>query len=492
MLTREGEKPSNTLATLPPAATADQERALARRLIDPYAARVLKEGNQNDKIQLLEVLARVDPGRVLELTDGPVFSEPFLKGLIRSGAGEGLIDTAPDEAVAVFESIEDPAARALGLFQAVDALPEAERARKLELLDRALVTARAAREPTGIRLILMGQVAKRWLDMGLADKGKALLREAQPDAEQLPNAAWSGYAKGAFAEELAPVDLDAALKLTKGLSDPREFDRHHGNIAHVLAARDPAAAERVLGMVKDGFQRDHYAVRVVYRMARVDLARTRRLAGAVADSGLRGFGLGMAALGLAETDKKAAAALLAEALDTLEQAAQPGGSRPPSRYQPAATATVLMSVAERVDPALVPETFWRVLSFRAPKPVDIKPFDAGVTTDNRLALMLARYDRAVARALLAPYVGPEAPNGVGFDDRGLAFVAAAVIDPAWGVALVEALPDDPDLKLHSTKNAARLAVAAALVRRGEARWRCFQYRYLNLWVPDIEDIAANL
>jgi hypothetical protein len=488
-LTREDEKPTTRLVTLPPASTAEQERALARRLIDPYAERVLKEGDQNDKISVLNVLARVDPARVLAVTEGPALTEPFLKMMFRLRVAEGLLISAQDEALAVVESIEDPGARANGLLQAVDALPESERARKLELLDRALADARAAREPTGIRLIAMAQVAEHWLDLGLTEKGTKLLREAQPDAAQLPDAAWPGYAKGAFAEELAQVDLDAALKLTKGLANSFEFDRHHGNIAQELAARDPASAERVLEMVRDRFQRDQHSVGVVYRMARVDLARARRLAAAVHDPALRGYALGMAALGLAECDRKAdAAPLLAAALETLEQAAT--DPRTPSLY--AATAPTLLPVAERIDPALVPETFWRVLSLRAPKPVDLRPYDAGVTVDLRLALMLARYDRSTARVLLTPYVGPEAPSWVGASDRGIAFVAAAVIDPAWAVSLIEALPDDPGLKFHTTKNEARLAVAAVLVRRGEARWRYLQYHFLNLSPPDIEDIAAHL
>ena len=47
------------------------------------------------------------------------------------------------------------------------------------------------------------------------------------------------------AEELAQVDLPAALALTAALSAPRAFDRHHGNIAQKLAGHDPAEAERV-------------------------------------------------------------------------------------------------------------------------------------------------------------------------------------------------------------------------------------------------------
>jgi hypothetical protein len=67
-----------------------------------------------------------------------------------------------------------------------------------------------------------------------------------------------------------------------------------------------------------------------------------------------------------------------------------------------------------------------------------------------------------------------------------------VIDPMWAVQIVERLPDDPDLKANNTKNAARLAAAAALARHGEARWQYLQHHYAYLWVADTEDIDGNL
>ena len=109
-----------------------------------------------------------------------------------------------------------------------------------------------------------------------------------------------------------------------------------------------------------------------------------------------------------------------------------------------------------------------------------------------LAVMLARYDRAVARALLDPLVGPDALASVRVGARGLPYAAAAAIDPGWAVGLVEALPDDAGLKAHEPKNAARLAVAKVLSRRGVDRWRYLTYQHLHLWVPDIEDIDPNL
>ena len=199
------------------------------------------------------------------------------------------MDESVDEALAVLEGLEDPGSKAIGFIDASNKLGARNRARALEVLDRALLNARAAREPDGIRLVLMGQVAERFLDLGQAERGRAILREGEALAKQLPKAGFAGYARGAFAEELVQIDLEAALALTKDLADAREFDRHHGNIAHELGGRDPAQAERVLAMVKDQFQRDLYTVRVVYRMAPLDLARARRLAESIGDDCLKGY-----------------------------------------------------------------------------------------------------------------------------------------------------------------------------------------------------------
>jgi hypothetical protein len=489
-LVHENERPIVSMATLAPAATPEQESAAAHRLIDAYATKVLAKGDTNDKVRLLEVLARVDPARALELTERKTFKEPFLNAMIRERVAAGLFESAPDEGLAVAESIDDPAGRALALLKGVETLPPSEKPKKLELLDRALVAAKAAREPTGIRVLLMAQVAEHWLDMGLTEKGKTLLRDALPDAEQLPDEAWPSYAKATFAEELCQVDLETALKLTKGLSGKFEYDRHHGNIAHELAGKDPVAAERVLGMVKEPYQHDEYTVRVVYRMAPVDLARARRLAPGTVNPVMSGYALGMGALALADAKKTdEATALLREALNILDTGGGFGES--PTRHPSdrASACAALLTVAERIHPDLVPETFWRTLSLRYPRPPDTAR-DPNGFCDVRIAVLLARYDRGVARELLARHIGPEAGEPPG--ERGLAFAAAAVIDPAWAVELVERLPEDPDVKVNQTKNDARLAVAAVLARHGEARWRYLQSHYAYLWVADTEDLGGQL
>ena len=68
---------------------------------------------------------------------------------------------------------------------------------------------------------------------------------------------------------------------------------------------------------------------------------------------------------------------------------------------------------------------------------------------------------------------------------------AATIDPKWAVALVEAMPDDPDVKLQHPKNSARLAVAGILGRVGDQRHKKIQSGYVHVWVPDVEDFDTD-
>ena len=56
-LTHEDERPAETMRTLVPAATREQESAAAHRLIDAYATKALEKGETNDKVQVLDVLA---------------------------------------------------------------------------------------------------------------------------------------------------------------------------------------------------------------------------------------------------------------------------------------------------------------------------------------------------------------------------------------------------------------------------------------------------
>ena len=485
------EPPRLVRKTLPPALPHPEEVALARRLLDPYAERVLKQGGEAEKVRTLEALARIEPERVLELIQKKVFTVPFLNAMIGLRVASGLMEESLDEALAVLEGLEQPEAKAMGFISASQKLGAENRTRALEVLDRALLNARVAKEPDGIKLLLMGQVAEQFLDLGQTERGRTLLREGEALAKQLPRAGWVGYARGAFAEELVQIDVEAALALTKDLADARGFDRHHGNIAHELAGRDPAQSERVLAMVKDRLQRDLYSVRVVYRMAPLDLARARRLAVSINDECLKGYALGMMALRLSEAGKDTAREVLEGAYESLERSSRGSPANSSSLYNTTSIAGVLLPVAERIDPGLVDEYLWRSLAMRQPKPWETNPSGGNEYANLQLAMMLARYDRPIARSLVEPHVRGTSTSPVYFSSRGELHAAAAAIDPQWAVALVEAIPDDPDLKIGNPKNSARLAVANVLGRAGDQRFRMLQHTFLYLWLPDVEDINPD-
>ncbi len=428
---------------------------------------------------------------MLELIQKKVFTVPFLNAMIGLRVASGLMEESLDEALAVLEGLEQPEAKAMGFISASQKLGAENRTRALEVLDRALLNARVAKEPDGIKLLLMGQVAEQFLDLGQTERGRALLREGEALAKQLPRAGWVGYARGAFAEELVQIDVEAALALTKDLADARGFDRHHGNIAHELAGRDPAQSERVLAMVKDRLQRDLYSVRVVYRMAPLDLARARRLAVSINDECLKGYALGMMALRLSEAGKDTAREVLEGAYESLERSSRASPANSRSLYNTTSIAGVLLPVAERIDPGLVDEYLWRSLAMRQPKPWETNPSGGHEYANLQLAMMLARYDRPIARSLVEPLVRGTGTSSVYFSSRGELHAAAAAIDPQWAVALVEAIPDDPDLKIGSPKNSARLAVANVLGRAGDQRFRMLQHTFLYLWLPDVEDINPD-
>ena len=113
-------------------------------------------------------------------------------------------------------------------------------------------------------------------------------------AIKLPFVGASAWARGRLAEELATVDLSAALNLLKSTEDNRDFDQYLGRIAHELAGTRQPDAERVLTMMRDVWPhvRDEYTQRVCYRMATADLPRALALASRMKTPRLQARALG--------------------------------------------------------------------------------------------------------------------------------------------------------------------------------------------------------
>jgi hypothetical protein len=491
-LTRSDERPAGSMTTLQSARPRAEERALARRLILPYAERAIKEGDQQTRLRTLETLALSDPARVLEFVANTGFDNPWFNDYLRRACARALWADDRAEALAVVEAMQGAEWRALGHLDACDAIPATERKARVDHVDQALVQARAIAEGDH-RVQMLGQVAEHYLDLGELEKGTKLLRLTRSAAVALPKQGWGGYARGSFAEELAQVDPEAALDLIEGVGDQPIPDRHRINLVKELAGRDPARAEALLATLKEPDILARNLPGLCYAMARKDPDRARRLADrdlgkgndAQAQPFARPYALGMIALALAESDRARAARVLDEAFRALKPLAAEGRRGFQDMQDAATVAAALVPVAERIGPALVPEFFWRAAALRAPSKPQMR--DATLP-DTLLALLLARYDREAAMVLLAPLLDRRPipkDNGV----SGLALALAAA-DPERAVALVEALPDDRGVNINSfenIKNDVRIGVATFLGRPPGERWDRVTDRLLHLWVVGNED-----
>ena len=260
--------------SVPPSPSRADELAVLHRIFDAYAERVIKEGSAGELIQVLRILVWVDPIRANELLNDPRL-ERGQPDSIRFTLATQLIRQNETDARELIEAIQDPNVRSYAYSEASVALPDSARARKLDLLNESLVAGRAVADPA-TRVLRLADIGGRLFDLGQTEKATNLVQEARTIAVKLPNA----WARGRLAEELAQVDLPAALKLLEGTENNREHDQYFGRIAQEIAGRNPAEAERILMMIRDVWPhfRDDFTRKVCYRMVTVDRERALALA----------------------------------------------------------------------------------------------------------------------------------------------------------------------------------------------------------------------
>jgi hypothetical protein len=126
---------------------------------------------------------------------------------------------------------------------------------------------------------------------------------------------------------------------------------------------------------------------------------------------------------------------------------------------------ILLPMVEQIDPALLPEYFWRILAMGRPagNPRSYSPDNYA----SQLAKLLAWYDRDVAAALFEPLRDQMEQT----DDRKLAnsrlFAEWSLFDPRAAVARLEQVT----IRLEPGGNGARELVAELLGLSHEERWR---------------------
>ena len=285
VLTRPKEAQATIYQTLAPTRPAAGEKALAQRLMQPLAERVLAEGKDEEKLRFLSHAIDVDRSAVLEWLEAVKFNDPGYISTIRLLLVRSLAREHLDEATALVEASADVALRALGYAAICELCRDLDPARLRELVAQAILNVRAATAPPVARI----NVADRLIDLGEIDQARKLLREAEGSLKEATKGpARPAYAHGQIARVLARIDLPAALAILDDLdrtarkADSRDvtriLDRHIGAVASSLAAQSPADAERVLARLSLRVQTVRTIAAVCFKMAPKDLARARRIA----------------------------------------------------------------------------------------------------------------------------------------------------------------------------------------------------------------------
>jgi hypothetical protein len=463
-VTRSSQPPDRPMRMLPEPIPPVESRALAHRLIEPewksFDAR-----NDQDKFLVLRTLVSIDPFGALRKADSVKLPASQMNNAIRRLAVEALARTDAAEAETLAETIDEPGVRSMALLLVANELPDTERAHKLALLERATVQARSATRPQ-LRGPLLARVINRLCSMGEKARARALLPEVLELIKETgppPN----------VAAMLARVDLAAALQIANEVATktPDTAGRLYTTLAREIAAESPAEAERVWSLIRSREHRERGVAEVAWKIAEVDPERAWRLtdtAQSELDNPLRYLWL---AHGLRARDPAGARRAFQTAMEGLDRRMAASNS---TIVLPRSGVTLPM--VEQIDPALLPEYFWRTVAMR---PARGEPSDWDWRVANELVLLLAWYDRDVAAALfertrVALNRGDDLPPAV----RLTALEAWSVLDPRAAVAHLEKAPVERSLRPSTIAGDARLQVANYLALPQSERWRDV---YLEHW-----------
>ena len=497
------EPPPAPLRPVPSPVSRELERAIARELIAAARETPMEGGNSWPATALDEIEAWVDPDRVVAMIENQA-REPRTNLLVAVAVGRSEGD--PAAILRFLDAIGEPstaAGVALGIFDRLGSAIRPDFRR--ELLDRAERSARELQAPTSPAHLFLG-IGERRLDLGDADRGAALVREAQKLMDQggpdrFPSA------RDGLIKALARVDLSESLKMLGAREGQRyEIDHLRAEIAKRIAPSNLDEARRLLDAIEE---RDPVTGRRAVRLllAKTDLEAARALGNGWADPLTDALLPAVAAKAKAATDPAAARELLRESVERLSKLESFRPGEPPTAVMLAR----LLPLAARIDPDRAPSYLWLALARRptAPESMDVPlavrpspwtllPQYLGLA---ELAALVARYDREAAEVALAPVAARfgdrAADQSWGLGNEGVAaFAAAGAFDARAAKALVDGLPDDPpppkpgEPGFHrNDKLQSRIAVARILGLPRVLRFRePFQTPQTpNDWVEAIED-----
>ncbi|HEX7446364.1 MAG TPA: carboxypeptidase-like regulatory domain-containing protein [Pirellulales bacterium] len=465
------DEPIEPLRALAPLVPYEEELAFVREIVE-RAYEAAKSGTQDQKRWALLASAELDPVGTFDRAEALDFrvqpQRRFLDQRCATLCAAGRGNLSWDDLRTYIELSDDHASIAHYLCDAASRMGDDERARRLEWLDEALLQAQHEEVATR-RSWALTLVAAAFAQANMHERTAEIMSEAQKGTEHSPRE------PRFLALALADENPRRAIEWLDGFQTATnyQYQREAGELAVRLLPEHPEMAADVWrraharAATREPTEFDLHGWEVAniadlcYRLATVDRARAERLALCEAFGQTRIRGLAGVALAFSQTDAAAARRLLASLIRDELPRLPSNEAEIPRLEAPSVTAAWLLSIAERIDPQLARECFWRSLALRRPRPSHDDFDDVAEEPDTELAKMLARYDRDVARALLEPMAARlphiAAAIGTSIETRPAMFVrsytnhkmryiliAAALIEARWAAELVASLPPGAD------------------------------------------------
>jgi hypothetical protein len=468
-----------------PKLSPDDRKTLALALIKPRFDEMLAHDPPQWDGDFLVALAEIDSEIVLSKLDRLEAARPsaddhdqLLLSLVSA-----LAKTDAKKAEQLIGKIKQPSRQlqAYGL-NLIPALPKSASTERKRLLAEASEIARREADAYWIGLFLVPLLVKHD-ETALA---RTLLDETRLVAAKLPAREERALTMfGYLAMGYANIDTQIAMEMMRAA-----HERFFGDVAQVLARRDPDAVERALKRLD--FQRKpelkpfvrHRLPEICYRLGLKGADRAERIIWQLLekiqppaqsddeppDAGAAIYQaqlLGLLAEGARRSDKLKAKQFLEQAMATLQPlSAGHFHARLGWYFAPATVLSTLIPVAEEIDPALAREMFWRSLAMRVPpfkcESAEQQSHDFSLAF---LALMLDRYDHDTADAIFGPIMERETSRAVnGAFIYPWVYLVRARLDPQTSVQFAqELLAAPPDRWEPPTAATLRQLTAAHLM-----------------------------
>jgi CarboxypepD_reg-like domain len=471
---------------------AEESRALANRLLEPFLHDGMEKGDDHPKLDAISALGEFDLDRALELLQNGKFrDENLYYQQIRGSLAAKLAEKAPARAEAMIEPITNPQAKVAALISVANALPASERARKQALLERATTMLRdRPQQANSARRLLT--IAEQWLDMAERDRARRVLEDWKPSRVSNNNVQTQFLGQLA---RLEPRQVIAQLQEMPIRGSTFSRNRELAEVAVQLAIDQPAEAEQVINLQEAGGDRIHTVVvelRLCRRMARVDPPRARRFAASQSSTGTRACAWASVAFGLAEKDKAGASEALDRAIEEIDRLRESGPA--PEQVDivngirlmpPTNPAVLILPVVERIAPERLADVFWRAVALHPRIETDREDLLQSSFIAHECTL-LARYDRDIAAALFEPmdsYLQSPAARQASWGFINIAIRAKVCIDPRGAVARIDSLNPPGDLNRSNPAYMMRLTLAELLGQTQENRWMRL-WRFMGAQLDD--------